>query len=130
MRARWQLLFACSITSLVALSWTSEHVSTRAPLWAGVYGIGMVVAAASAGLAIWRDAHRRWPALIAGAGALPLNWALLSSCRVLPQALAAVGAPMLLLIVAPLATLATAISILLWPQPLPTLAPIPAARAR
>jgi len=130
MHRRWQLLFACSLVTLGCVAWLTESLPAGRSVWLNPALLGMLAACGTATAALVAGARRRWPAAVVVLCAAPLGCSVVELLPRLPQFVASLGVPGLLVIVGTLATLAIGLFTLVAQPPPPHFEdPVPRARA-
>jgi hypothetical protein len=129
MKRRWAILFWCSLSTLIGLSWMIAQYG--ATLWSEMNAglVGQIVACAVAFFAMQRATPGKWPAAVASLCVAPMTLELLGLGDYLRVLVECYGISAILMIGGTLATAVTTFWILLSPLAAPP-APPPVAPAR
>ena len=129
MKRRWSVLFWSSLGTLIGMSWLASSLGMHLTALLGLGLAGMVIATVIAFIAMKRGIESKAPAVIILICAAPLG---IDMTRVLPELpffIKYFGVSIVLVVVGNLATVATAIVLLLAGPPKPPRQP-PIAPAR
>jgi hypothetical protein len=126
MKRRWAILFWCSLSTLIGLSWMAAQFG--ASIWGMLNAalVGMIAAAAIAFFAMQNATHAKWPAALVLLCAAPMAIQMLNIGDYVRVLVDFYGISAILLLGGTLATAVAALWILVTPlaaPPEPSIAP-------
>lgn len=122
------MLFWSSLATLIGVAWLTKKLGLGYSFWVNVGFVGMILATICAFYAMIREERAKWPAAAVLILAAPLGIDMIKALPHLFDLIRFIGASGALMILGTIATLASAIAILVMqPPPIPH---DPVARAR
>jgi len=129
MRTRWRILFCSSLITLIGVAWLAQREGTSWERWFNLELFGMMAASGLGFVGVKTETRNRLLAVLVLVCMLPTAQSIWTLVTMRPEMMRMLGAPGFAMISGSLATIGTALYILVVPPPPIPVEPLPRARA-